>query len=271
MITANETGASRLAANSRAVSLDGKPIRNDFDNKVGNIVRQFPGPITLVPPRKSHIGTWFLILGGEVMMAVFLYLGVIIAFLDAQPPLEIGVVFGALGAAVVGFALAAEIFRLGLNHPYLILAGVFLSPLALVGQWVTDFAKYWPAAGVVACAFCAVFWGFFVAFGAIAQRPGTNALRLDDTGFEVTRLFQKKVFRWSDVSDFSVSLGSLQPPGLLLFKAAKPRLTNADEVAAYLQRGPNESLPDTYGFAEKDFLHLMTSWQKLALNEDKRA
>ena len=44
-----------------------------------------------------------------MLTAGLLYFGVIIAFLNAQPPLGIGVVFGAFGAAVVGFVLSAAI------------------------------------------------------------------------------------------------------------------------------------------------------------------
>jgi hypothetical protein len=109
----------------------------------------------------------------------------------------------------------------------------------------------------------------FVVMGVIFfLRPGAG-LRLNETGFEVVGPLNKKIFRWSEVSDFGV--WSRKGHSFVAFKAAKPRLTTSDRINSALTGGKNELLPDTYGMAADDLVQLMTTWRNSATNANQQA
>jgi hypothetical protein len=111
--------------------------------------------------------------------------------------------------------------------------------------------------------FGAVFFGLGVVVAIISLMPGGGLLRLDADGFEVSRPFlPRKRFGWRDVSDFDLIYG--KATSYVVFKAAKPQLGMLDRTNAWLARGRNEGLPDTYGLASEDLARLMTAWQNLA-------
>jgi hypothetical protein len=107
------------------------------------------------------------------------------------------------------------------------------------------------------------FFGAGIVIGIVCLRPGAISLKLDKAGFQVTHPFRKRAYRWSDVSDFSVSSG-YRSSGHVIFKKVKPSLTISERIRAALQGGRNGDLPDTYGLAGDDLAYLMTTWQNLA-------
>src|SRR5579871_1178058 len=107
----------------------------------------------------------------------------------------------------------------------------------------------------------AVFFGFVAIYGAtiILSPP---SLRLDQSGFTFTTLFRSRVFTWDQVSDFGTS--STRNYALVVFTAAKPYRSMLEKFDGQMG-GRNSCLPDAYGFAVRDLLQLMTTWQELAL------
>jgi hypothetical protein len=98
--------------------------------------------------------------------------------------------------------------------------------------------------------------------GVVGLFPGANLLRLDEAGLEVTNLFRKKTFGWSQVSDFAVSrYGGSQT---VVFRLAKPSLNLWERIAAVSQDGRVGWLPDTYGFSAQNLARYLMTWQKMA-------
>jgi hypothetical protein len=69
------------------------------------------------------------------------------------------------------------------------------------------------------------------------------------------------------VSDFDIWI--FKDDGLVLFKAAKSRLSVFEKLNAALSGGRNGHLPDTYGLVAEDLLRIMKTWQNLATNATK--
>jgi hypothetical protein len=111
------------------------------------------------------------------------------------------------------------------------------------------------------------FFGAGIVLSIVCLRPGANSLQLNEAGFQVTHPFRKRAYRWSDVSDFSVSSG-YRRSGHVIFKEAKPSLTISERIRAVLQDGRNGDLPDTYGLTGNDLGYLMELWQNLAMKRN---
>jgi hypothetical protein len=109
--------------------------------------------------------------------------------------------------------------------------------------------------------------GFGTVIGVFMLLPGGVSLRLDLDGFEITRFFHKQRFNWNEVSDFDIWI--FKDDGLVLFKAAKSRLSGFEKLNAALSGGRNGYLPDTYGLVAEDLLRIMKTWQNLATNATK--
>jgi hypothetical protein len=101
-----------------------------------------------------------------------------------------------------------------------------------------------------------VFFGLGTVVGVISLQPGSNWLRLNESGFEVTRLFRTKVFRWSEVSNFGI--WSLKGGSCVVFKMSNAPINIWDNYNAWL--------PDTYGLDAGDLVQLMSAWRNLAMN-----
>ena len=113
----------------------------------------------------------------------------------------------------------------------------------------------------------AALFGFCTAIGMIWLLPGASLLRLDASGFGVTRFFRAEVFHWNEVSDFGV--WAFWFNAMVVFKVAKPRLSLLERSNAALADGRNGYLPDTYGLKAEDLLQIMTVWQHLATDPTK--
>jgi hypothetical protein len=166
-------------------------------NEVEDIVKRFPGPITLVP---SRVKWWIVTILGAGMTS--------------------GSIFAGL------YALSQ--FRVGVEG-----AGIGLG-IGILGT---------------------AFFGLGVVVGMINLLPAGSSLRLDENGFEVIGPLRKQIFRWGEVSDFDVFNG--RATSVVVFNAAKPRLTILEKFGAALTGGRNGTLPDTYGSASRDLAQLM--------------
>jgi hypothetical protein len=113
--------------------------------------------------------------------------------------------------------------------------------------------------GVAVGIFGSLFFGSGVVAGVVGLFPGANLLRLDEAGFEVTSLFRKKTFGWSQVSDFAVSTyGGSQK---VVFRVAKPNLNLWERIKVVSQDGRVGWLPDTYGFSAQNLARYLITWQ----------
>jgi hypothetical protein len=93
--------------------------------------------------------------------------------------------------------------------------------------------------------------------------PGAAALKLDGHGFDVTRLYQTRRYRWSAVSDFAV--WSFIGRGIVVFKVPNEHPDYFERRNAGLTGGRNGYLPDTYGLSAGSLARIMTEWQGAAL------
>jgi hypothetical protein len=109
-------------------------------------------------------------------------------------------------------------------------------------------------------------FGLCTAISVIGLLPGSNWLRLDANGFEVTSLFRSRVYGWSDVGDFSV--WNRRGGSYVMFRAASRYPTARDRWSQIWRI--KQQLPGTYGFAAEDLLQLFTAWQNLALRSRGR-
>ena len=109
------------------------------------------------------------------------------------------------------------------------------------------------------------FFGGGIVFSIFCRlRPGANSLQLNEAGFQVTHPFRKRTYRWSDVSDFSVSSG-YRRSGRVIFKEAKPGHGISERIRAALDAGRSGNLPDFYGgLAGNDLAYVMSAWRNLA-------
>jgi hypothetical protein len=93
--------------------------------------------------------------------------------------------------------------------------------------------------------------------------PGSCRLRLDEAGFEITRLFRTQRFVWSEVSDFGtwtfIFLSSV------VFRTTRPRLDYLDRRNAGLTGGRDGYVPDTYRLGAKRLARIMTAWRNAAM------
>jgi hypothetical protein len=92
--------------------------------------------------------------------------------------------------------------------------------------------------------------------------PGSCTLRLDATGFETTRWFRTRRFRWSDVSDFAV--WGTERSGLVTFNDDKLHLGFFGKVRAAWMGGRNAVLPNSYA-APDALVRLMKTWRNSAV------
>jgi hypothetical protein len=185
-----------------------KPIRNDADNNVEDMVTQFPGPITLVPSRKK----WWTLAGASASVA------------------------------------SVSIFA------------IFYSRFHLHGDTRVDaeFTLEWAS-------FCTVVFGCGFIVSVLNLRTSASFLRLDARGFTTASPFLgKRVFRWSDVSDFDALYYKKYNYSTVIFKTAVPRRGLLVKINTILARGRNDWLPDTYGLEASDLVWLMTTWQNTA-------
>jgi hypothetical protein len=113
--------------------------------------------------------------------------------------------------------------------------------------------------------FCAILFGCGFVVSALNLRTGASFLRLDARGFTTASPFLgKRVFRWSDVSDFDALYYEKYSYSTVVFRTATPRRGILVNINTVLARGRNEWLPDTYGFEASDLVWLMTTWQNSA-------
>lgn len=135
---------------------------------------------------------------------------------------------------------------------------------------------FFAAVGIAMILKGALFVGIFVTAssgigtmtGAMMLLPGASSLRLDESGFEVTKFFfLRQRYCWCDLSDFVA--WEMIRKYIVVFKAAKPRLGVYEKINAALAGGRNGYLPDTYGMAANDLVRLMTSWRNSAINAVK--
>jgi hypothetical protein len=116
--------------------------------------------------------------------------------------------------------------------------------------------------------FVTAVFGIGSMIGVMMLLPGANSLRLDGSGFEITKFFfLRQRYSWLDVSDFVV--WAMIGNGIVVFKAEKPRLSVYERINAAMAGGRNGYLPDTYGMAAGDLVRLMTSWRNAAMNATK--
>jgi hypothetical protein len=108
-------------------------------------------------------------------------------------------------------------------------------------------------------------FGVGTMIGLITLLPGASSLRLDGSGFEITKFFfLRQRYSWRDVSDFVTWANRM-----VVFEAEKPRLGAYERINAAIAGGRNGYLPDTYGMTAGDLVRLMTSWRNSAMNATK--
>jgi hypothetical protein len=111
------------------------------------------------------------------------------------------------------------------------------------------------------------FFGIVTMIMVAKLLPGSCTLRLDASGFETTRWFRTRRFRWSDVSAFAVRGSS--SAGFVTFNDNRLRLGFFGRLSAAVLGGRNNVLPNSY--AAPDYLaRLMNSWRKSALHATKQ-
>lgn len=119
--------------------------------------------------------------------------------------------------------------------------------------------------------FCSFVFVCIFIVNVLNLRTGASFLRLDARGFTTASPFLgKRVFRWSDVTDFDALYYEKYSYSTVVFKAATPRPGILVKINTVLARGRNDWLPDTYGFEASDLVWLMTTWQSSALNAAKQ-
>lgn len=105
-----------------------------------------------------------------------------------------------------------------------------------------------------------------IAIGAILfVRP--PCLRLDETGFEVVASLRKRIFLWSEVSDFGVWWH--KESSFVAFNSTSRRFTALGRMNAALTGGKNAMLPESYGMSADNLVQLMIAWRESALNAAK--
>jgi hypothetical protein len=123
------------------------------------------------------------------------------------------------------------------------------------------------AGGSIIGILAATFFGVCTVMYAIDLFPGSSSLRLDASGFEITRWFRMQQFRWNEVSDFTVwAFGGSR---LVMFKARRPRPGILGKINAAFAGGRNSSLPNIYETPAGDLVQILTTWRNSALNEIK--
>jgi hypothetical protein len=148
--------------------------------------------------------------------------------------------FMAVGIAMILYAAPFGIFvTLGFGVRTMIGAGIFVTVASGVGTTI----------------------------GVMMLLPGASSLRLDESGFEVTKFFLRQRYRWRDVSDFVA--WRMISKGIVVFREEKPCLGAYERINAAMTGGRNGYLPDTYGMAVDNLVRLMTSWRNSATNATK--
>jgi hypothetical protein len=116
--------------------------------------------------------------------------------------------------------------------------------------------------GDIVAMLCAAFFGLGTVIFVITFLPGASALRLNETGFDVTRFYRTRTFRWNEVSDFGA--WTFRGFACVVFKVAKSRLSILEKINTALAGG-NGYLPYTYdGLSADDLASLMTQWRERA-------
>ena len=124
------------------------------------------------------------------------------------------------------------------------------------------------AHGVTNAGLGAVIFGVATALSATALLPGAMVLRLDGDGFETTRFYRTKRYRWKDVSDFAVWSFICS---IVVFRVAGQRPDYMDRRNAALTGGRGGYLPDSYGLSADSLAQTMIAWQQTALEAVNRS
>jgi hypothetical protein len=107
------------------------------------------------------------------------------------------------------------------------------------------------------------FFGVVTMMMVVKLLPGSRTLRLDASGFETTRWFRTRRFRWGEVSNFAV-WGS-DNAGFVTFKDKTQRLGIFGKMSAALMSGRNNVLPNSFA-APHELARLMNTWRHSALS-----
>jgi hypothetical protein len=114
-----------------------------------------------------------------------------------------------------------------------------------------------------------VFFGVVTMIIVAKLIPGSTTLTLDANGFETTRWFWRRRFRWNDVSGFS-AWGSGES-AFVAFKDKTLRLGPFGKLRAALSGGANRYLFGAYGTSTDELAWLLRRWQRSALRAAKQA
>ena len=111
---------------------------------------------------------------------------------------------------------------------------------------------------------------------AVLYSPDAISLRLTSSGFEVVAGLQKRIFLWTQVSDFDVFAGR-RSSSEVVFRYDGPHRSSLRVGLGWLDAafagGRNAYLPDTYGLRTADLVRVLTTWRELAVGSgiDNRA
>ena len=109
----------------------------------------------------------------------------------------------------------------------------------------------------------AVFFGLGLLVFPLQMLPGSTYLRLTKEGFEMSSLYRKRGYRWSDVSGFSVgqvSKGKMVVFGLSeQFQSLQGLRRASKKITGY-----EAALPDNYGMRYEDLAALMNQYKEEA-------
>jgi hypothetical protein len=98
---------------------------------------------------------------------------------------------------------------------------------------------------------------------AVMLLPGAGTLRLDQDGFEETKLFRQRCVRWENVSEFGWAAIHLNT--FVVYDDTKASSRALAKINV-LYTGHNPALADTYGVSAAALAALMARWRDRALS-----
>jgi hypothetical protein len=117
------------------------------------------------------------------------------------------------------------------------------------------------ARGAAFFAFSAAAFGVWGIITLLSLRPGASSLRLDATGFEVTTFYRTKTYSWTQVGGFK-EYRTRYTYGVEFWNKrgvwARPSVSSTD--------WRNDLLSNTYGLSAEELVHVLVTWQDLAMN-----
>jgi hypothetical protein len=113
-----------------------------------------------------------------------------------------------------------------------------------------------------------IFFGLCTISAAGALLPGAVSLKVDQDGFQETRLFRPRGSRWQDVSGFG--WGAIGASKFVVYDDVNlaGRAFTMIKLIAMLNivtTGKNAGLANTYGLSAADLARVMTQWRERAL------